>query len=155
MMKKVRYTALLLSCLILLATCQKNTASKIPSITFKLVTPDSLVVRRNDTCFIYFSFTDGDADIGNSSISQIYWKDLRFDSAGFVSSDFPPILDIVEDPKKGLEGTIMLIPDPGPIPRPDSMHFHFADTVAYEIYITDRAGNMSNHIRTNPIRLLP
>ena len=154
-MKMIRYTLVLLSALFFLTTCQKNTLSKIPSIFFLGVSPDTLYPKINDSCFIVFSLTDGDGDIGNSSTSQVWYRDRRADTGAFISSVFPAINPAVEDPKKGLTGTCTFYPTPGPIPRPDSIHTTIADTVTYEVYITDRAGHVSNHIITSPIILLP
>jgi len=109
-----------------------------------------------DTAFIEFSLVDGDGDIGYSNpqtgdTSQIYFRDSRFDSAGFVPNQFPAIDVTIEDPKKGLQGTCLFYPLPQPSPRTDSLHTATGDTLFYELYIVDRAGHQSNHIVTHSI----
>jgi len=135
--------------------CSKGAVSKIPHIALMALYPltDSMKVN-TDTAYIEFSLADGDGDIGYNSpttgdTSQIYLKDSRFDSAGFVPTQFPAIDVTIEDPKKGLEGTCIFFPVPQPAPRTDSLHQATGhDTLTYQLYITDRAGHHSDTIRT-------
>ena len=135
-------------------SCQKNTVSKIPNISLIKFAPDSMRVNI-DTTYIAFSITDGDADLGNDTVSVIYLRDSRFDSAGFVKTQFPIIDGSVEDPKKGLQGTCVFFPVPQPVPRLDSLHVATGDTLFYEFYITDRANHESNHITTHTLIIRP
>jgi hypothetical protein len=151
---KLRHLVPLLFIALLLGSCSSNNVSKIPHISLIAFVPDSMVVNI-DTTFIEFSLTDGDGDIGNSPTSQIWLKDSRFDSAGFVATPFPAIDQSIEDPKKGLQGTCLFYPLPQPVPRLDSNHFNNGDTLTYEFYITDRANNSSNHIITHPLIIRP
>src|SRR3954469_5480046 len=93
----------------LLPSCRKNDVSKIPQIGLVALYPDTAIKVNLDTCFIEFSLIDGDGDIGydNSApdtVSSIYLKDSRYESAGFVRVPFPSVDVAIEDPKKGLEG---------------------------------------------------
>ena len=136
-------------------SCEKNMVSKIPHISLTALVPDSMRVGY-DTAYIVFKFTDGDADLGNDTSSSVYIKDLRFDTAGFRRYNFPVIDATIEDPKKGLSGTgYVLLPDSLTKPRPDTLHLLHGDTIAYEMYITDRARNQSNHIFTPSIIIRP
>jgi hypothetical protein len=108
-----------------------------------------------DTAYIQFSFSDGDGDIGNDSVSGIYFKDSRYPDIGFIKADFPDIDPSIEDPKKGLEGTCLFFPVPTPTPRNDTFHIKHGDTLSYELYIKDRANNESNHIVTKPLIVRP
>ena len=135
--------------------CEKNTVSKIPSISLMAFMPVDSMIVNIDTCYIEFSLTDGDGDIGNSPTSQIYIKDSRFDSLGFVNFSFPTIDGSIETPKYGLQGTCIFFPVPQPTPRLDSIHLVTGDTLTYELYITDRAGHQSNHIITRPLIVRP
>lgn len=140
----------------LFASCSKNTMSKIPHISLKYAGPDSM--RANiDTAFIVFNFTDGDADLGvDTSKSAVFVKDMRFDSAGFIKYDFPAIDPNILDPKKGITGTgYVILLAPPLVPRPDTLHTVYGDTTSFEMYITDGAGNESNHINTNQIIVRP
>jgi hypothetical protein len=153
-MKKARYIASIFAVALLFAACQKNNVSKIPHIELTLFSPDSMIVNI-DTCFIKFSLIDGDGDIGNSNTSQIYLKDSRFDSAGFLPTPFPDIDPTIEDPLKGLVGTCTVNPVPQPVPRSDSNHLLHGDTMFYEMYIMDRAGHQSNHVITHTLIIRP
>ena len=106
-----------------------------------------------DTYLIEFSLTDGDGDIGYANptagdTSQIYWEDSRYDTAGFISAQFPAIDVSIENPKYGLQGTCIFMPIPQPTPRTDSLHMALGDTLFYRLYITDRAGHHSDTITT-------
>lgn len=154
-MNKACYIAFLLSAVLFLPSCQKNTISKIPQIGLMEFTPGPIKVNI-DTFFIKFSIVDGDGDIGNDNASQIWLKDSRFDSAGFQPTPFPPIVPNPEDPAKGLQGTCTFYPIPQPVPRSDSIHQTLnGDTLYYEVYITDRAGHESNHITTRTFIVKP
>ncbi len=146
-----RFLILIFSALVL-ASCSKNTMSKIPSISgLKLYPADSFIIGV-DTAIMKFDFADGDADIANDPKSMVYVKDSRYDT-GFQAYEFPSITSTIEDPNKGLIGTVYLLPIQ-PTPR-DSVHYHKGDTLTYEVYITDRAGNQSNHLISAPFYLRP
>jgi hypothetical protein len=148
-------TLILLLCIgVAFSSCEKNMVSKIPYINLLAFEPDSMRVNI-DTTYFEFDITDGDADIGNDTVSVIHLRDSRFDTAGFVKTPFPPIDGSIQDPKKGMEGYCVFFPFPQPVPRGDSIHTHFGDTLTYELYITDRAGNESNHITTHPLIIRP
>lgn len=119
--------------------------------------PQDTFFTNKDTAYIQFKFVDGDADIGvDNTKSAVYLKDLRFDTAVFTKNDFPEIDESIQDPLKGLQGTIYLLPymEQQPVCRQDSVH-KYGDTIVYELYITDRAGNESNHIVTKPLFIKP
>ena len=109
-----------------------------------------------DTCFVYFSITDGDADISGvgDTISVIYLRDSR-DSGGFKKAVFPDVDISVEDPKKGLEAKCLFLPFPQPVPRSDSIHAHFGDTMYYQLFIKDRAGHARDTITTRTFYIRP
>jgi hypothetical protein len=154
-MNVARYITLVLPAVLLLPSCEKNTVSKIPQISLIAFIPDTAMTANVDTPFIIFSFVDGDADIGNDTLSSIYIKDSRDSAHKFVVYPFPFIDGAIEDPKKGLQGKCIFFPDPPPIPRPDSIHTATGDTLTYEFYIKDRAGNSSNHIVTHQLIIRP
>ena len=138
------------------SACQKNSVSKIPQISLIGFYPADSMRVNLDTCYIYFSLTDGDGDIGNSSTSVIYYRDSRYASDSFLTASFPAIDPTIENPIYGLQGTCIFIPEPQPVPRPDSVHTATQrDTLSYELYITDRAGHKSNHIFTHQLYITP
>lgn len=150
----VRVWVFLLFTAVFFSACEKNDLSKIPQIGLIDFAPDSIRVNL-DTAYIVFSLVDGDADLGNSDVSQIYWRDTRYPNTGFSQTPFPDIDGDIEDPKKGLEGRCVFSPVPQPTPRMDSLHLLKGDTMAYELFIKDRAGNESNHIFTTPLIIRP
>ena len=126
--------------------------SKIPHISLVGFLPADSMLANIDTVLLEFKFTDGDGDIGNDTISVIHVKDIRTDSTGIAKFSFPDIDGSIEDPKKGLTGVCVFSPGM-PHPRFDSVHMLNGDTLYYEVYITDRANNESNHIITNKFRV--
>ncbi len=160
-MNRARYIPFVLLLALILPACQKNTVSKIPRIDLIALIPDTAIKVNVDTIMIEFSLVDGDGDIGygttrttSDTISRIYLKDSRFESAGYVPIEFPTIDLTIEDPKKGLEGKCWFYPIPQPVPR-DSLHGVTGDTLYYQFYIMDRAGNMSNILTTHAFRIDP
>lgn len=144
---------------IALASCEKNTMSKIPQIGF--INMSSPVIRINrDVDTLNFTFQDGDADLGlkdpNGKDYDIYIKDFRYDT-GYVGYFFPADIDPeVENPKKGVIGTCAFAFTPDILlTRTDSIHMRNGDTTHFEVYIVDRAGNHSNHIVTSEIIMVP
>lgn len=143
-----------LSAVACFSACEKNKVSKVPNIT--LIAASNEIKTNVDTMAIQFKIIDGDADLGNDSLlSGVYWKDSRYDSAGFTRADFPYITPSLEDPNKGIEAICTFFPVPQPTPRLDSMHIFSGDTMTYELYVQDRAGNKSNHITTPTIIITP
>lgn len=150
------YLLITLSMLVF-ASCSKNSSSKIPHITLKYFGPvdaSQPVVSMKDTAILIFSLVDGDADIGRSNTDDLYVKDLRFPTSAPQPNAFPEILPAIKDPAKGLEAECQfMFPNPL-VPRSDSAHMYH-DTVSFEVYVLDEAGNKSNSIITNPIVITP
>lgn len=153
---------ILLAALITLAACDKNKVSKIPHISLTTFGPDSVYLSagtHDSIAYMEFSFVDGDGDIGvDSSRSAIFIKDNRYDSAGFIKHPFPSTIDgSIEDPKKGLTGTVQywFVLDQALTIRPDSVHQVLGDTTTFEVYITDRERNESNHFTTPRLIIRP
>lgn len=143
-----------------LASCKKDTLSKIPIIKFLSLTPGSIVGGSSlDTVYVSFHVQDGDADLGVPQDNQhfdMYIQDSRYTNLGFVGYYFPAIDGSAEDATKGLTGTITYSALAATItPRSDSLHMAVGDTLQYEIYIKDRAGHESNHITTSSLLIRP
>lgn len=133
-----------------------------PVITFERISKDTL--RQSDlnidSLFLTFSYTDGDGDLGfsDSDTSQsIFVIDSR---TGFIQDRYklPEIPDqgtangIFGEVKLMLYTTCCLFPQGiPPCSRPQA---YPTDTVTFEVYMVDRAGNHSNTITTPPIILL-
>ena len=150
-----------LTCIIVCATilfsCKKKDAensNKIPTISYMLMSENTVKAASDQILLINFSFADGDGDLGNAPSSgnyDIYTIDNRDTSK--INYFFPQRLPTVVDPNFGISGDCTLGVDAGFIllrpTRPT------VDTVRYEIYIKDRAGNESNHITTPNIYIVP
>jgi hypothetical protein len=115
----------------------------------------------NDTLVLTIGFTDGDGDLGyEDGTVDIYITDSR-DSFSEVRK-LPVIPE--QGVGNGISGEICLVfpnepfnicciyPDltPGCQPNEDFP----TDSLSYEVYIIDRAGNQSNIIRTETVTLL-
>lgn len=114
----------------------------------------------NDFVLATITFTDGDGDLGSEDDSvSIVITDLRDNSVNTSATRLPMVPE--QGAGNGISGEITFrlfqtccIPPPefqrGPCaPNPDFP----VDTLEYEVYIVDRAGNESNHILLEPIYL--
>ncbi len=144
--------------------CQKK--SKFPStpeISYRGISNE--VVKSGspeDFVQISLNFTDGEGDLGYNANGQdfdIYFKDSRTSSStGFVGLLLPAQLrDEIKKrnlDEKGISGIITFQLDASLffILRPDRPN---GDTVNFEVYIKDLAGNESNRITTDNIYILP
>ncbi|PZF74358.1 hypothetical protein [Taibaiella soli] len=146
----------------LFAACKKNSnsMSPIPAIRFESMTPDSLkAASGEDSVFITFHLTDGDADLGNNPSGQnkdIFFYDSRDTTQLFYSSFFPNIPGELKNASTGMEGDCTVFINSAFIAsRPDSIHQTLGDTLHFIIYIKDVAGHESNRITTPDLYLRP
>lgn len=129
--------------------------SPIPSIALTGFGPDSVKLGSSeDTAVLSFSFTDGDADLGNTTANtDIFLRDSR--NGNVQGYSFPEFPDAVRNPDIGMEGTgTVALLAAFLLPR-DTVHAVTGDTVRYEVWIKDRAGHESNHITTPDLYLRP
>lgn len=106
-----------------------------------------------DTTFVKLSFTDGDGDLGGDSLA-VFFRDVRL-------NHWDSLFQLPKIPSRGasagVSGTIELrlgttcCLDIIPPCRPSSTKL--LDTIVYEIFIKDRAGNQSNMVRATPLYL--
>lgn len=147
---RMRVALLGLALLGLAATCiNPPEYSEIPEISDASV-DKTLAVPGQDSIIVEFKFQDGDGDLGNEerdSTINAYLIDRR--------TNFPYNYQIPYISQRGnnraISGTIWVTVDPFTFScrpnRPDR------DTLSYEIYIVDRAGNESNRLVTSDIIL--
>ena len=117
----------------------------------------------DDFTYMTISFTDGDGDLGGDTISTLFFNDLRIDGPSFVEFGAPLVPE--QGTGNGISGEFII-----EFPTTCCIHFDpdlasfgcnldfnnlgvFRDTVIYEVYILDRAGNKSNVITTTPLIL--
>ena len=103
---------------------------------------------------VQFGFSDGDGDIGyneNDSTQNIFFVDKRFDSVT-LRFQFPEITE-ENNPEQGVKGKFQVALNAGFLnKRADTAHIDF-DTIVWEVYIVDQAGNRSNIVETSPLIL--
>jgi hypothetical protein len=135
------------------ASCKKNSTSKVPQISFMQLTPDTTQQGSAfDTVSILFNLTDA---ASNLSSGYIYYQDSRFDT-GFIQDILPSVSISGLNPAQSISGTCTYyMLSANILVRPDSIHQKLGDTLHYEIYITDNAGNASNHITTSNLYIRP
>lgn len=130
-----------------------------PVIEFVSMNDNQMVQNsfNTDSILVTFSFTDGDGDLGDNDSLNIFIRDNRdqFIASKYRLPELPP-----EGAQRGIQGkitvtiytTCCIYPDGTP-PCEPSLDYP-TDTLRYEIYIRDRAGNVSNTIETDPIIIL-
>ena len=142
-------------------SCNKDAIPPEPAITYIKQSHTQVADsgKGEDVLIFYFNFVDGDADVGpietfppnpNADPQQnIVFTDSR-DSNKTLLFDFPAIPQSVVT-NDGVKGTFDVYMDPRLITaRTDTAHNLF-DSVSYEVYVYDRAGNLSNRVKTEPI----
>ncbi|MCD6062660.1 MAG: hypothetical protein K0R82_571 [Flavipsychrobacter sp.] len=159
------YLAILaLTLLIAASSCSKNNSdSKAPQIAFIGMQPNTVRSGSGeDTVFIAFNITDANADIGNPQTQapdsfDIYLIDSRgaADTTNIVTDTiklyFPEIPGEAVPPGKPLEGMSMisLLAAKYLYSREDSLRTR--DTVRFEVFVKDKAMNVSNRFTTPDI----
>ena len=113
----------------------------------------------DDTLSIRFSFTDGDGDLSIEDSTDVFLYDSRFPS--LVNQYKIPTIPL-DGTGNGIRGEITVkirnnnqgiccIENGFPCPTNAT---NAIDTFSYEIQIRDRAGNLSNRIRTETIDII-
>jgi hypothetical protein len=135
----------------LLASCNKETKySNIPKITFNRLSHSVVKAGSDSVIRIRFDFEDGDGNIGFGT-NNLFLKDTR--DTVFVPFMIPIIPDKF-NPSAGLKGIIEVEYQAAfLLLRPDSLHLE-SDTLKWEIYMKDKAGNSSNTITTAQLVLI-
>lgn len=155
----MRSFPLIVAVAILISSCiQPPGFSVIPHIEFVALTKHTMEQSafQTDSLWITFNFTDGDGDLGNKDTFNVFLIDNR---DGFVANKYTIPVIPEEASGNGIKGEVSLLlyttccyysngfPPCEPNPAEP------LDTLSYDIYITDRAGNQSNIITTDPIIL--
>lgn len=129
-----------------------------PVLTYSGISKNTIVqgVSNTDSLYISVDFTDGDGDLGteDENIFNIFLIDKRTDNLQdkFITPYVPPA-----GASNGISGEMKILVYttccffPDNIPPCENPPQYPTDTIEYELYILDRAGNESNHIITEPI----
>lgn len=129
-----------------------------PVLTYNGVSKNTIFqgVSNTDSLYISANFTDGDGDLGdeNENKFNIFLIDNRTGNLQdkFITPYVPPA-----GASNGISGELQILVYttccffPDNIPPCESPPQYPTDTISYDIYIVDRAGNESNHITTEQI----
>ncbi len=145
----MRYAFLILLAAIIFSSCKKSGFDTIPHITFNSLSPGSW--QSTSTAingpWLKFQLNDAEGDFGfqDTSVSYVFVKRFSSGLSTVDSFSFPfPNLPIADKKNLDVEVTVDLnfaLPPRAMRPR--------VDTLYYEFYVKDFAGNKSNVLR-NP-----
>ena len=164
-MKKKSRIGLILIIILGFSSCaKKENYSFVPAITFK-----SFVVNSDGSATVILSFTDGDGDIGyqtsdNNAPPDFFLELLQDSGAGYYTPQFFPNLNnpVIGD-TAGLVYTIPYITPAGKDKElsgqiqvqlaagPGQWYLNDHKYYEYRIWISDRAGHVSNRLTTTPV----
>ena len=126
----------------------------IPKIAFVRMTKNTLKQGNasSDSLRLTLSFEDGDGDIGSGDSLNVFLTDAR--QAGATPESFRMPLVPEQGAKNGISGEIsILVYTTCCLPFCGSFLNKPVDSLFYDVYIKDRAGNKSNVVRTPLIAL--
>lgn len=130
--------------------CKKQDVafSTTPEITFESISPAS-AKQFQDHISIVISYKDGDGNLGeaNPDSKSLYVTDSR---TGVLFSLRIPDLSTPKGTPP-IQGKIDIALPPPVLNNTNSV----SETGNYEIYLVDRAGNMSNKVKTSNITIVP
>ncbi|MFN8280670.1 MAG: hypothetical protein U0V49_10345 [Saprospiraceae bacterium] len=147
---------ILLAYIVIGTSCQESdTSSPVPELGFIKMSRSSMDQGdlNQDSVLLSFSFKDGDGDLGQGSSSPVRDISVIDVRTGLISDQFklPDIPDAKGKPITG-DFTIRLFTTccifPLMIPPCTAPPQFPYDTIQYEVFIKDRAGHESNHVRT-------
>ena len=149
----MRFNSVLLGwvCVAFLYSCNKETKySNIPKIKFDRMSNSIIKAGSDSTIKIRIEFEDGDGNIGFGT-NNLFLSDSRYnDTIPFMIPDIPEKFN----PSNGLKGFIEIEYEAAfLLLRTDSLHVD-SDTLYWDIYMKDKAGNASNTIRTSDLILV-
>lgn len=140
------FLSILFLSIIILTGCKKDKYTTAPQLSYKSVSPNFTDNSINSVSpVITFNLTDAEGDIGfsQSDTSYIYMKNLLTGKSD--SLPFPDISGITKsDFKADILASVGRVLDCRPVPG-GLLHI---DTLYFEVYVKDFAGNTSNTITT-------
>ena len=150
----MRKILILLSPLLLLMACDDSPVFPLePEIEFVSITPEQATQFTSDEIQLTIRYQDGDGDLGyegTEKINNLYITDTRAyfatNPARTTAYSIPSLTPDTRKPSIQGEITISIMTPPA---EPN------AELLVYEVYIVDRAGNISNVIQTSPITVNP
>ena len=147
--------ALLLLGVIGFATCiRPPDYPVIPHIGFLRMTKNTLKQGNasSDSLRLVLSFEDGDGDIGSNDSINVFLYDTRQANAAPEIARMPFVPE--QGAKNGISGEIsLLVYTTCCLPTCNSPQNKAVDSLFFDVFIKDRAGNKSNVVRTPLIAL--
>lgn len=151
------YSVLLIAAVTGFIACKKTSSGDpVPKIAYSGLSKDSIVNAGKDTISIMFTIVDGDGDMpfDDDSTKEIFIRDSRTPTnaeIGLKMPEFPKGL-VKGGQSLDMKCTINLDAFTYFVLRPSRPN---GDTLSFDIYVKDRAGNKSNMITTRPIYIQP
>lgn len=147
----MRYILLLAVTALGFSACKKDKFETVPAITYKNVSPNSLLgnipITGQALPILTFHLTDAEGDIGfkaGSDTSKVYLKNLTTNKE---DSLFLPTFGIAAGKNFEADIDVNLVTVIGPSTRPAPK----VDTLYFEVYVKDFAKNKSNVIKAGPV----
>ena len=137
-----KYIVPLLS-VFLFSSCEKEEESTAPSIAFKSISPTSLQIGK-DNFTITFSYLDNDGDLGENSadVKNMFVTDNR---NGVIYQFRIPQLSPTGS-KISIQGDLNI-----DMPNVGITDGQTSESVTFDVYVKDRAGNQSNIITSSAV----
>lgn len=158
----MRFAAYIAIALLFFSSCNDDPVfPETPAIEFVSISPEEPVQFTVDEMQLVIRYQDGDGDIGylegsGAPATNLFLKDVRevipHDSLRMLSFSIPNLTPDTRKPS--IQGEIQVTLTTPP-------HHTFIDPnsseepLVFEVWLTDRKGNTSNVIRTDPIFVQP
>ena len=150
----MRKVLILILPLLVFAACDDSPVfPETPAIEFISITPDEVPQLTTDGLTLKFRYQDGDGDLGYEGTdgpANLFVTDLRaqfINNPGRTSAYSIPSLT-PDTRKPSIQGEIE-IQIFSPLYEPSE------EPLIFEVYMVDRAGNVSNVIQTDPVTITP
>ena len=117
--------------------------SEIPEITFESVVPNT-VTEYQDSLYFTISYRDGDGDLGqnNTQEDNLFIEDSRNQvTYGFRIQQLAP-----DNAEIAIQGNINVT-----LPNTAIINGGTSESVSYNIWVIDRAGNESNRVSSSTV----
>jgi len=139
-----------------LASCSKTSevGNHPPQITFISVTPQEFSITKKDSVSIAFRIDDKDGDVGSEDDNSPTNLFIKLGEGDFGEAKLPVIPKEYRNPETGFHGTTV-VKIPAVRLSLDSLHAQTGDTLNFQLFILDIAGNRSDTITTPEVYLRP
>lgn len=147
----------IIALLAILSACSKvNDGDKTPKIKSIAISKGQVKQGSGtDTVRVSISVADANADLYNDGQTPgIFIKDSRYPNEAPKGFAAPEIDKALMDPAYGFEGTYYVDMSAAFLIFKDTLNSREKDTLQYEIYVKDKAGNESNKAITGNIIII-